>query len=619
DEDGSKPTDWSQIEDSLREKQSAALKTGHVKTPPEGGHALSELSAFGIAVPTLPEIPPLNTFEQQLEELQRENTEAALKALGTAHRDIAFLRGTEEKILQREGTFASFGDAARHDLIKQIKEKISERQEALDGYAQESPEHFYVIKGGEARRWIRQLQSGRIARTPYVEDKIHEVSSALASGKIVFLHGETGAGKTEVARVAARAATGKDPIVVRGYSGMDSAELFGHTELRPSSPRDHGTIDKKIHNELQKWRNENPDASSEAVAEQRELIKESLIHEPAVPQTEFLLGAIYQAAQEGRTVILDEANYIPPPLLAKLNDILTKKPGEHITVQEDGIAPIQVVEGFSVIMTGNINRDGAKRYGNRYDIDAALIDRSHFIHYQSLPQATQGLPINHRPEEKQLFAVLVASLVANQPRPRLPKDSPIQLQLIDRVGSLTLPEGGLDAIWRLSQFAAVTQLAFAGKITNESEFAYQKNGAQTAPKVENALSPRRLINILESWSADGFQHSLDFYIKRDFTDQALDTKARDYLKQLGMKFGFTSEPSTTHTKMETITGDALLETIFGEIPLRQKWPDGASNEQSTTREQTATRITQLAAIHSLLEGTDEPIKHYSFLLKNSNE
>lgn len=497
---------------------------------------------------------------------------------------------TLQNVLRREGDSRSLSENARYDIVSQLRQNITNKREELENVSLKSPEHFFVIKGAEVRKWVRQLQSGRIARTEYVDEKVAEVSSALTRGQIVFLYGETGAGKTEVSRLAAREVTGRQPLVVRGYSGMESAELFGHTELRASNSRAPSTIDEQIDEEFETWLRNNPTATQDSQTQQKTLITQVLIHKPSATKTEFLLGAVYQAAKEGRTVILDEANYIPPPLLAKLNDILTKKPGELITVQEDGVAPIKVAKGFSVIMTGNINRNGENRYDNRYDIDAALLDRAHLIEYESLPQATQGLPRDHRPRDKQLFSVLIASLIAQQPRPKMPKESPIQLQLIDRVGSIILPKGGLDAVWRLSQFAAATQLAFAGKITASSAFSYQKNGVQTTPKLENALSPRRLMSILESWCSDGFQDSLDSYIEKQFIHQALNSEHREYLQQLANKFGFLSNHSHTIQKAIPITGKEILEALFGTVPTRTQWPEGLQNNRAATREKQSTRL-----------------------------
>lgn len=609
---------WSEAAASLEEKQRDALEGAH-KDPSRIPQAQAdELQELGIVLPRPEPLPASSPTEESLELLQRKDTTDALGSLAEKNRLTSRMRDILHKVLRGEDGFDSLGAKARCDAVSMLHGKIREQHEELESLAKQSPEHFFVIKGAEARKWMRQLQSGRIAQTPYVQEKINEVCSALASGKIAFLHGETGAGKTEVARLAAREVSGQDPIVVRGYAGMDSAALFGHTVLK-SSARDHSKVTERIESELEKWKAENPHATDRDVAKEQDIITRSILTENNVTITEFHLGAIYQAARDGRVVILDEANYIPPPLLAALNDILTKRPGECIGVQENGADPIVVKGGFSVIMTGNINRDEAKRYLNRYEIDPALSDRSHFVGYEALPQATDGLPKDHRAEHKQLFSVLVASLVAKQPRPIPLEESPIQLRLVDRVGSLVLPEGGLDAVWRLSQLAAVTQLALGGRITHESEFAYQKDAVQTAPKISNALSPRRLIGILDSWRADGFQEPLDSYLQKSFIEQELKRDQREYLTQLAQKFGFLGERPDQHSELEVITGDEILEALFGEIPMRTTWPDATSNEQAQDQADTATRITYLATLDPLLNEVDELLETWKPLFPHTEE
>ena len=280
----------------------------------------------------------------------------------------------------------------------------------------------------------------------------------------ILIHGETGTGKTELAKMAAKIATGKEALLVRGFGGMDSRELFGHMQLSAKGIENAYEVPEIIQAKIEKWSELNPDQSEEAQEKAKEQITLAILAQQKVTISEYIIGAVYRAAKEGRNVILDEVNYIPPALMSKLNDIMTKKPGEYIYVQEDGIDPIPVAEGFSITMTGNVNIGKGKRYKQRYDFDLALKDRVKCVEYNYLPQTVKGAIEQSSVEDKQQFVITVCNLLA--PRTTENSTSDIRRRLEDRIGSLFIPGGkdGLDKLWRFAQFAAVTQEAFSGNI-----------------------------------------------------------------------------------------------------------------------------------------------------------
>jgi hypothetical protein len=319
-----------------------------------------------------------------------------------------------------------------------------------------------------------------------------------------------------------------------------------------------------------------------------------------VTTTEYVLGAVYQAAKEGRVVIIDEANYIPPELLASLNDIMTKRTGEQIHVQQDGVGPITVQEGFGIIFTGNVNPPTgptAKRYIGRKEFDAAFIDRVPLVQYGYLPQPTQGRPSDYLPADKQLFTVAVTTAL-------LPAASGIDtLEKVEsRYGTLFLPggdKGGLDALWRFSQYASITQRAFSGEFNDGDAGAFQSGGNSAAyiPKVQ--LSNRGLMRVIERWRDEGFKYELDYYIAGDIFGRATDAKDRAYLYQQAQLSGFfrtagwdqnpdyspnnlqkfsVKIPKNEAAPRETVPAREVIASIFGDIPMRTVWPDGAETE-----------------------------------------
>jgi hypothetical protein len=231
--------------------------------------------------------------------------------------------------------------------------------------------------------------------------------------------------------------------------------------------------------------------------------------------------------KEGKVLIIDEANYIDPGLIANLNAIIANyRPGIKYLIPETG-EEIEVKPGFAIIMTGNLNISEAEKYTKRYRLDPALRDRVKMIEYNTLPQ-------EYRPEnsfkeagDRDLFLIALA-------------------ELIDSKGNLILPggEASLEKIWRLCQGFKVFQEIFAGKAL-ESHYQFNQEGRNIAVKIaENNLSLRKLINILSRWKKEGFSKTLDYYLWDEVVAQALSTpKEGAYFYQIFQKiYGFFQTP-----------------------------------------------------------------------------
>ena len=77
-------------------------------------------------------------------------------------------------------------------------------------------------------------QEGHIAPTPSVQKAFSEIGSRMISGKPMFLHGPTGAGKTSLARFAANHFTNKDAEMVYCTPQTREASIWGKTGIRPT-------------------------------------------------------------------------------------------------------------------------------------------------------------------------------------------------------------------------------------------------------------------------------------------------------------------------------------------------------------------------------------------------
>ncbi len=603
--------DWAQVEDNLNKKSDEASQARREVPPKELSNVLSELN---ISVRETTPKTTLTAAEERFLAFRHSELNKAIEAFAGIAKELAKLRGVVRAISTNQSMTEDGRSLAVNSINKRREELLSRMEEA----AQSSPEGALLFYTREIRKFVRQLRRGRIVETEFVRQKLEEIVNSLTKGQVVLIHGETGTGKTEVAKIAAKRFNDREPIVVRGYAGMDSSELFGHMTLKRSD--DMAEVQRTVEKRVKALEELHQNVSGE---DRKRVILDTLC-EQGVTVSEYVLGAVYEAAKEGRTIIIDEVNYIPPDLLAKLNDIFTKRPGELITVQEDGMPPIVVKEGFSIILTGNINYDGNNRYEKRHKLDPAFLDRITSVEYNYLPQAVEGGYKDFSARDKQLFQIAVASLLAPyRVRPELEGkewDMVRSLESIEnRHGALYLPGGtaGLDAVWRLSKFASVTQQAFAGMIKDGDPYAYQREGQSIGYQPEVSISPRVLMKILQDWREDGYKHPLEQYIERHLLARAklAGREDREYLYQLAKKFGFFNEGEEQNLSIEFVPGREVIEALFEPIPVRKTWPDEEISNVVADQEKTAKLLLDKAQAETLQKESGKILDEYAALLE----
>lgn len=86
----------------------------------------------------------------------------------------------------------------------------------------------------------------------------------------------------------------------------------------------------------------------------------------------FQEGALLTAMRKGLPLLLDEINFGDQAIIARLQDILLKKPGDRVFIQEEGGESIVVKPGFVVFATAN---EASLRYRHREVLDPAIRDR----------------------------------------------------------------------------------------------------------------------------------------------------------------------------------------------------------------------------------------------------
>ncbi len=193
----------------------------------------------------------------------------------------------------------------------------------------------------------RQYESGLVL-TDQMRQIIHEVLPSIVRGNPSLFVGETGGAKTALAKVLSRVYMGKEPEIVSGYSDVNGYQLMGKTGL---TTKEGATV------------------------------------------SEFIDGPVVTAMQEGRVLILDEVNAMPPEFLKRLNEIIQLRPGDIFTVQEDSGKQVKIKSGFAVIATAN---DKSRRYKGVHQLSAEFKNRFAANSYRVVyPDA--DLPVGENP------------------------------------------------------------------------------------------------------------------------------------------------------------------------------------------------------------------------------
>ena len=231
----------------------------------------------------------------------------------------------------------------------------------------------------------------------------------LSEGRMIFLSGDTGSGKTELARLASKLyleSRGihdekRAPVLVSGSKETTiqrlTIEKTISSENMMSVPGDNiqsGEKSKKdVPNkviELLKNMEATKSDACEIIDRDETLTPEKKDEWKRRIQnmdldkynifTKYCINGIVKAMQDGVPFILDEMNAIDPWVLTELNHYLTRKVWDTITLP-NGLGSFVVKDGFCIIATGNDPTANVRKemYASRYELDQALINRMRTI------------------------------------------------------------------------------------------------------------------------------------------------------------------------------------------------------------------------------------------------
>lgn len=430
--------------------------------------------------------------------------------------------------------------------------------EEIQKLVEENPEAYFLVRAEELADAKRIYdERGTIVETPYVKSKLAHMRDLVRRGRPIFIHGELGSGKTELAKhyarrelssahlvrweVAnpapedknsdayrawvARRAEEAEALIIPGYKGIEAEQLLA---ARAISPKEAPSPEEQARRIAEGWQVYRERLITDVTAQDlsaddlgaftkkidevdRPLYEKAYLEAFRAPvETRVVLAPVLRAMREGRPVIIDEMNAIPHHALIILNDYLLKRPGDWVTPPFPGAEPFQVQEGFAVVATGNYKPEDGVMYVGRQPVDAAFLSRWGLISYDYLPMSREleapGMPPERLREvrrENELHHMLVT-------------------RLLHADLSARLPEGAIEEIRKLSVVARNLEDIFSGQPAATAYYA-DLRGTKVKPQEilkENVLSIRHLIPIIDQWQSDGFTRPLADYLFMEYVERS---------------------------------------------------------------------------------------------------
>ena len=236
--------------------------------------------------------------------------------------------------------------------------------------------------------------------------RLKKILTELNQGRIVFLSGDTGSGKTELALLVAqlyldsKGIKNRKAILIWWSRETDLSDftlekvISSENMMTKSSDdlirgeRNATTLKEKVLDTIiDKSAIKNQIMSEidqgEKTDEEKEQLKqeiEQLDLDKYHIFTKYHAKGLIKAMHDGVPLIIDEMNAIRPEVLIGLNHYFTRKVGEKITLP-NGLGSFEIKEGFCILATGNDKEANTKKdmYEGRYKIDESLINRMSVI------------------------------------------------------------------------------------------------------------------------------------------------------------------------------------------------------------------------------------------------
>lgn len=500
-----------------------------------------------------------------------------------------------EQRTAQSGTAEGIGDSL-YDFIDSLEpgsvEGISPQKTSIQA-VKSNPEIAALAEKYAFFKLVQNSASKGYVLTKSELTLISDILRDLSSGKVVLLTGDTGSGKTELARFLCREYLKKEPVFIKSSKDMDVADLTMQQVITSRSPlsstsRDSiiveeetdrvKALEKKAHSlisllnhkkELQKIAEDYSDSddSKKEIAEffnTFELGKSSLV-------TEYHLMAIYKAAELGLPAIIDEVNLIRPEIFMALNDILTRRIGDAIQLP-NALGSIIVKPGFCIIMTGNDPDQNSKkkRYTQgRYAFDEASYNR---LRVYAKGYATQKEKLFTENKivssdwdmteeylaDNELYGMLIQMML--QKDGDLMKAGKYGFEIMKRdLDGKSLDRDQLFAsLKNLAHSISTIQNAYAGNRETLTNPQFKTLSLSTSIK-RKVFSMRNLMDVYESYKTD--VRPLEYHLYREFIKLTTNREEQYALLAIFHEYGFFADLITDDINKSLQNAQILFQKL----------------------------------------------------------
>ncbi|MDE1970078.1 MAG: AAA family ATPase [Patescibacteria group bacterium] len=184
------------------------------------------------------------------------------------------------------------------------------------------PASIDMLRRREVRRTQQDLERYSFAETESRTKLIQDVLPDLLRGAPILFQGETGSGKTQLAKYISHRFLGYEVAPISISEQIKESQIMGRVTLKDGA-------------------------------------------------TDFLYSELVKSMKEGRPVILDEMNLMPHEFQGILNEIFQLRVGSSWKHPSTGES-IKVAPGFVIFATANLK---SERYKQRYELDVATLRR----------------------------------------------------------------------------------------------------------------------------------------------------------------------------------------------------------------------------------------------------
>lgn len=280
----------------------------------------------------------LKAYKGRFETLK--GTLASVLAFEHLQKELRAAESREQKLRLAYEQFGRSPGPIERKKLEELTNRITETRKELQGFELDEAA-VDMLRRREIRGMQRDLAQYNFAETETRTELIREVLPDLLQGAPVLFQGETGSGKTQLAKYLSQKYFDKEPAIISVSEQIKESQILGARGLEAG-------------------------------------------------ETIFKYSEFVKAQKEGRPVILDEVNLMPHEFAGILHDFLQKRVGDVWTHPVTGEKiPITA----PIMATANLK---SERYKQRYELDVATLRRfiggagAREIHYLDLGKKDKG-------------------------------------------------------------------------------------------------------------------------------------------------------------------------------------------------------------------------------------